>query len=813
MRCFAVLAAIIIFAHTALTAGTDDHARLHEALASGNDQAAIALLKEMSARDAAAFELNNYPYLLARLLERSGNISAALAAYQLTADSNSILREYALWHIAKIARQSGNLLLERTTLSQLIAFYPKSLLADAARERNARSYYESGNYELAVKNLNDRLALLAASSTLPKFRGESSIAREDRLLLARAYLAVGNKQAARDNFTQLVERSADPSQPDDIALEAAKGLDTIDLAPDQAGKIVPKLSDTEHLRRAQIYQFNRDFFDARLHFQAIINDHPASGIVPDAIFQIGRGFTQLADFPEAVRWYERTQEQFPDHPASRDALLQAASAYARLGKHREAISRYESFIEKYPDDERLQRAYLNIIDVLRDQGHDTEAMKWSEKTQEVFRGRPAEAVAIFGTARIRLSKNEWEATIADIDRLLQLPDLASASPGGTNRPELKMLRALSLEGLGRYGEAIDEYLSITDGRAEYYGGRATERLLAMHAVPAAKNALVEKMAALRRSADSGDPDSRRTGVQALLRLTPDAGPREKLLEELKKIYTLLPAYRNLRPFKFVELGGRGVISDEKGRPKADGIHALAANELLFLGLYDEAAPEADAALREKGVVKSASTDEECSLAVLYERGDLAYRAVAFAEPLFRGVPADFQPELMPAEYADLLYPAPYQRSLLNHAAPRHVDPRFLLSIMRQESRYRPDVKSYAAARGLMQFISTTSEKVARDLKRIDFRQSELYDPDTAVLFGSQYAADLFLLFPNQPQAVAASYNGGEDNMRRWLRRSSSSDPDRYVSEIAFAQSKDYVYKVMATYRLYRLWRNEDLKKK
>ena len=39
-------------------------------------------------------------------------------------------------------------------------------------------------------------------------------------------------------------------------------------------------------------------------------------------------------------------------------------------------------------------------------------------------------------------------------------------------------------------------------------------------------------------------------------------------------------------------------------------------------------------------------------------------------------------------------------------------------------------------------------------------------------------------------------------MKRWLTRSQSDLPDRYVPEIVFSQSKDYVYKVMANYRVY-----------
>jgi soluble lytic murein transglycosylase len=158
--------------------------------------------------------------------------------------------------------------------------------------------------------------------------------------------------------------------------------------------------------------------------------------------------------------------------------------------------------------------------------------------------------------------------------------------------------------------------------------------------------------------------------------------------------------------------------------------------------------------------------------------------------------------LAPPELARLLYPAPYRQALLTEAPNRGVDPRFVLSIARQESRFKPDAKSGAAARGLLQFIPSTANETANQVGLKSFNQNLLYEPSLAILLGSQYLGTLFKQFPEMPQAVAASYNGGEDNMARWVTRSRSTDPDRYVSEIGFGQSKDYVYKVLANFHEY-----------
>jgi soluble lytic murein transglycosylase len=529
------------------------------------------------------------------------------------------------------------------------------------------------------------------------------------------------------------------------------------------------------------------------------------------------------------------REQHPEHPVSKDALSQAASAYSRLNKPKEAVSRYQKFIEKYPDADSMERAYLNIVDVLRDAGENAEALKWTAKTQEVFRGKLPEALALFAEARIRIAQSDWRNALGDLEKLQTFPDLGGTRvPGGTNKAEIVFLKSFTLENLHRYAEAIDAYLSISDGRGEYYGWRATERLKALANEENVKPLITKKIGDLSANIETRNAEAQRAAAQAVLRLNNSSEIRARMLGIVKKSYATLPEYQKAPSFKLLELGRKEVLK-RKREISASNNHQILADELLFLGLYDEAAPELESSRQQavssqQSAISSQSnsaSDEQnnpkskiqnpksndfaYTLAVFYKRGDMAHRAVAFAEPLWRNIPADYQIELIPPEQIELLYPAPYAESLLKYAPERQIDPRFALSIMRQESRYRADVKSYAAARGLMQFISTTADQIAGQLGKENFKQDELYHPPTAVLFGSQYLSNLFKQFPNQPPAVAASYNGGEINMARWLARSKSDLPDRYVPEIVFSQSKDYVYKVMSNYRVYQMFYDENLK--
>ena len=367
-----------------------------------------------------------------------------------------------------------------------------------------------------------------------------------------------------------------------------------------------------------------------------------------------------------------------------------------------------------------------------------------------------------------------------------------ASPGGTSTAEVSFLRSYALEQLGRTEEAVSGYLSIPDGRNEYYGTRATQRLLDLGTNEKSRALVRMRLNALlnesKTASAAGQFEQARAAAQSSLRLTNDPQTRAEALKYLQASYNALSTYR-LPTFNKITL--------LKQDPEL-GPHEALANSLLLLGLYDEALPELLAA--RKG---SAGQDEDYSIAVLSLRAGIPNRAVRFGEQIWKTVPADYVIELAPRELIELLYPAPFRESLLKHTSSRNVDPRFLLSIARQESRFQADAKSIAAARGMMQFIASTANEMATQVNQSNFNQDDLYNADTAILFASQYLSNLFKQFPNQPQAVAGSYNGGADNLARWIARSRANEPDRYVPEIGFSQTKDYVYKVMANYWTYQ----------
>ena len=156
------------------------------------------------------------------------------------------------------------------------------------------------------------------------------------------------------------------------------------------------------------------------------------------------------------------------------------------------------------------------------------------------------------------------------------------------------------------------------------------------------------------------------------------------------------------------------------------------------------------------------------------------------------------------------YPAPYRQAILSASKTRKLDPRFILALIKQESVFKPLAKSPAGARGLLQLTMDAAQKYAPAAGFNAVRESQLYQPETSIIVGAEYLEHLSKMFPDMIEPVAASYNGGEDNVARWLKRSKRKDPGVFTSEVGFDETKGYVQKVMANYRVYRKLYTADL---
>jgi murein DD-endopeptidase MepM/ murein hydrolase activator NlpD len=129
------------------------------------------------------------------------------------------------------------------------------------------------------------------------------------------------------------------------------------------------------------------------------------------------------------------------------------------------------------------------------------------------------------------------------------------------------------------------------------------------------------------------------------------------------------------------------------------------------------------------------------------------------------------------------------RGDIERAAAQHgVDPDLLALFVLVESQGDPRALSPSGARGLMQLMPKTAERVANET-RVPWAPERLDEPAYNLELGATYLASQLGAYegsPRQVELAAAAYNGGPKAVQAWLdgRGALSGETDRYRSLVA-----------------------------
>lgn len=145
----------------------------------------------------------------------------------------------------------------------------------------------------------------------------------------------------------------------------------------------------------------------------------------------------------------------------------------------------------------------------------------------------------------------------------------------------------------------------------------------------------------------------------------------------------------------------------------------------------------------------------------------------------------------------IFLPKKYNGYVVSCSEKYGIERELVYAIIRVESNFDPRAKSSAGAMGLMQLIPSTAKWISEELS-LNFNNVDMFDPKTNIEFGCYYLAYLFKKFTSM-RAVICAYNAGETVVKGWLDESGEIDENK----IAFAETKNYLNRVMGFYRLYR----------
>jgi peptidoglycan lytic transglycosylase len=154
---------------------------------------------------------------------------------------------------------------------------------------------------------------------------------------------------------------------------------------------------------------------------------------------------------------------------------------------------------------------------------------------------------------------------------------------------------------------------------------------------------------------------------------------------------------------------------------------------------------------------------------------------------------------------ELRFPITYNNEIKKYANKRNLDTGWIFALMRSESAFMEKVRSPAGALGLMQIMPATGKLIARKIGMKKFRASDLLIAKKNIALGTAYMKEMQDKFNGSHILSTAAYNAGPGRSVKWSPKKGCIEPDIWVEQIPFNETRTYVKRVMFYASIYD-WR-------
>jgi len=559
---------------------------------------------------------------------------------------------------------------------------------------------------------------------------------------------------------------------------------------------------------------------------------------------LGNARAALGDEKSARSAWKKGLEETRDSDREAVLLLALAQSFERSGGHlAESLETYRSLWIDHAASDQAATATERLA-FLERQPNATQrtADDWRRHGDRLFRKRHnEEALAAYDRAlagdlkksELHRTKNQRAHTLF---RMREYPQAVRAFSDLPQKDDVPLWRARSLARAGDVPRAVKEFEKIAKKsrgelgvRATYLAGllldgRGKRERAEAHFDRVSRNRVSPGLsrAALWRlgwSAFRAGDDNKALGYLDRL-LAQERDPIGRLKTQYWRARTLermgnpeaeteFASMAQVYPFSYYGWRSRDRISDhsvpatgagpDSGKDRLGEEELTRARILLSAGLDREAVEDMRRSAR-----RARSLGDRVVLADLFSEAheyhdSLRLMVDAYTENLARGPVPHFEAlwwHAWPAAYGE------YVRD--STSAPGSVEPALVLAIMREESSYRPKILSPSGARGLLQIMVPTGERLAERMGQSHFDPDDLFEPETNIRLGAHYLGELQRRFDGRMSASIASYNAGPLAVESWITEADTRDDDEWVESIPYDQTRSYVKRVLRSYHAYRV---------
>ncbi|HMZ69549.1 MAG TPA: tetratricopeptide repeat protein [Chitinophagales bacterium] len=282
-------------------------------------------------------------YLKALSLYNDKNYAQAIPFFNksLKYTSNKSYEALTYYWKADIAHQSGDYTQSKQLLDKFFSLSKNINTAENIMVSNGTAnylqgynYYKEKNYPQAVVNFSAALNQLKDSKT-------TSIAQNiypDALVrLADAYFIQKKYQDAKQNYDVVIKnnfKAADYALFQNAIIDGLEGKYLDKIAGMNA--LVARFPKSSFADEALFQAGNTQFAisktnDAKQTFNTLLKNYPKSTRVPDTYNKLGLIAYNQDSYDEALSWYQKVVDKYPNTPAANEAMLVIKDIYIDKG--------------------------------------------------------------------------------------------------------------------------------------------------------------------------------------------------------------------------------------------------------------------------------------------------------------------------------------------------------------------------------------------------------------------------------------------------------------------------------------------------
>lgn len=462
----------------------------------------------------------------------------------------------------------------------------------------------------------------------------------------------------------------------------------------------------------------------------------------EALYMVADSHTKLRRHGDAVAWYDQVLDECADvENYEIRALYRTARSRWNAGNYDGALTHWERIWTEYPEHSFADDAKYFTARILRSDGRPDEARDVLHRQVERYPTGDMAKDAHWLIVRDHFERDDYDGVVEYVDELedTREDDLYT-------RGRLHYFRGRALEMAGDDGGAQQAFENVArDHPMTYYG------LLAINRLARVEGEDVDDVCqAARQLCDELLPEQRSAGsIEVTDQLQSD--------DAFERGSTLLSLGLSSM--------ARAEFSDLRDRHASDDATLWALARLL-----DDAGAH-------------------------HISHDIARRHID-------GWMDQYPNEANRAMW-EIAYPTPFSDDVTDVVQRRDgVDASKVYAIMREESGFNPRIESWANARGLLQLLDDTAQRMAQRIDFDGYSFEQLDEPNTNVRLGTAYMEHLGERLEAHPVLVSAGYNGGRGNVNNWLDEFGDLPVDLFVEDIPFHQTRNYAKRVTMSYWIY-----------